>query len=272
MQSEAQLIVAHRGASADAPENTIAAFRLAWEQGADAAEGDFHLTRDSQVVCSHDPTTKRLSGVDLRISDSTLDELQKIDVGSWKDPSFRHERMPTLSDVLAARPPDKKFYIEIKCESHIVPFLQRILQGSNSPPEHTVFISFNENVIRSIKTRLPQYKAYWLVGFDQNKQDEKWYPPMEHVVATAKRLGADGVDLNANMEVMTPRAIQLCRQAGLSVHAWTVDDLDTARVLQELGVDSITTNRPGELRQGLLKGRVHAAQRPNAPRAKGASH
>ena len=77
-------IVAHRGASLDAPENTLAAFRLAWSQGADAIEGDFRLTKDGRIACLHDDTTQRTAGLDLTVADSTLAELRELDVGSWK--------------------------------------------------------------------------------------------------------------------------------------------------------------------------------------------
>ncbi|TWU26080.1 glycerophosphodiester phosphodiesterase family protein [Bythopirellula polymerisocia] len=92
----AQLLVAHRGASADAPENTLSSFQLAWEEGADAIEGDFYLTSDNQIVCIHDDTTERVSGVDLDVASATLEELRKLDVGSWKERKYINERIPTL--------------------------------------------------------------------------------------------------------------------------------------------------------------------------------
>ncbi len=76
------MIVAHRGASGDAPENTLASFSLAWQQDADAIEGDFHLTSDGHIVCIHDSDTNRVSGTRLVINKSTLKELQELDIGS----------------------------------------------------------------------------------------------------------------------------------------------------------------------------------------------
>ena len=86
-------IIAHRGASYDAPENTLAAFRLAFEQGADGIEGDFHLAADGQVVCSHDATTGRCGDADVAIATSSLRQLKRIDVGRWKSQQFAKERM-----------------------------------------------------------------------------------------------------------------------------------------------------------------------------------
>ncbi len=108
--ADAQLIVAHRGASYDAPENTLAAFRLAWDQDADAIEGDFYVTKDQQIACIHDKTTKRVAPQqpELSIANSTLKELQKLDVGSWKHPQYTAERIPTLKEVLATVPEGKQ--------------------------------------------------------------------------------------------------------------------------------------------------------------------
>jgi len=250
--SSAQSVVAHRGASFDAPENTRASFLLAWEKDADAIEGDFYLTRDQKIVCFHDATTERVSDVNFRVEQSTLAELQKLDVGTWKDKRFSDERMPSLSDVLALVPSDKNFFIEIKSGPEIVPFLPRILQESGIKIDRVFIISFNKKVIRAVKERMPEQQAYWLAAFRQDEQTGKWTPTVEEVIATAKKIGADGVDLHANTDVVNSIFVDRCHQAGLSVHVWTVDNLNKAFLLQKMGVDSITTNRPGHLRRGLF--------------------
>ncbi|MCB9949963.1 MAG: hypothetical protein H6824_03175 [Planctomycetaceae bacterium] len=101
-----QFIVAHRGASYDAPENTLPAFKLAWEKGADAIEGDFYLTKDQQIVCIHDKDTKRTGKNQpvLTVAESTLAELRKVDVGSWKDAKYKETFIPTIQEVLATVP------------------------------------------------------------------------------------------------------------------------------------------------------------------------
>jgi len=98
------LIVAHRGSSIDAPENTLPAFLLAWEQGSDAIEGDFHITADGVIVCVHDKDTRRVAGVDLVVKDVTYQQLKDLDAGSWKAPEWEGTYMPTLSEVLATVP------------------------------------------------------------------------------------------------------------------------------------------------------------------------
>src|SRR5687768_9550612 len=97
-----QHIIAHRGASHDAPENTLAAFKLAIEQGADGFEADFYLAKDGRVVCLHDPDTKRVAGKKLLVREASFAELRALDVGIWKGPQWKGERLPTLEEVLAA--------------------------------------------------------------------------------------------------------------------------------------------------------------------------
>src|SRR4051812_19201695 len=107
-------IIAHRGASHDAPENTLAAVRLAWAQHADAVEVDVHLTRDWRLAVIHDPDTRRTGDEVCVVADSTLAELQRLDVGQWKDPRFAGERIPTLEDVFGSVPDGKRTFVELK--------------------------------------------------------------------------------------------------------------------------------------------------------------
>src|SRR5262249_38764427 len=97
-------IIAHRGASHDAPENTLAAMRLAWAQGADAIECDVHLARDGELVVVHDPDARRTTGVALEVARASVAELQQLDAGRWKDARFAGEKIPTLDEVLALVP------------------------------------------------------------------------------------------------------------------------------------------------------------------------
>src|SRR5690349_11820047 len=100
-------IIAHRGSSFLAPENTLVASHLAWQEGADAVEGDFRLTADGHIVCIHDATLKRTAGVDRSVSQCTLDELKAYDFGGWKAPKFVGERIATLPEMLSTRPVGK---------------------------------------------------------------------------------------------------------------------------------------------------------------------
>ncbi|HSG69711.1 MAG TPA: glycerophosphodiester phosphodiesterase family protein, partial [Planctomycetaceae bacterium] len=106
-------IIAHRGASYDAPENTLASVNLAWEQNADAVEIDIWLTSDNQIVLMHDKTPKRYGGPDTLVSEMTLEQLRALDVGAWKDPRWKGEKAPLLSEVLPLVPAGKRLFIEI---------------------------------------------------------------------------------------------------------------------------------------------------------------
>ena len=246
----AQLIVAHRGASHDAPENTLAAYKLAWEQGADAIEGDFHLTKDGKIICIHDGDTKRVTGIDRKIAATDFAELRTMDVGSWKDKKFAGERMPTLEEVLAIVPANKQVFIEIKCGPSIVPLLKTQVEASKLTAGQMVVISFNAQVIAEVRRQIPQIKAQWLVSYKQDKETQQWKPTREEVLATLKKIGASGLDTNAH-ETIDAGFVKQLREAKMDFHCWTVDDPKVAKRFVSLGVDSITTNRPGWLREQI---------------------
>ena len=145
------LVVAHRGASFDAPENTLPAFKLAWEQGADAIEGDFLLTKDGHIVCIHDRTTKRFCDQDLVVAKSTLKQLKALDVGSWKNEKYVGTRIPTISEVFATVPEGKKIFVEVKCGVEIIPSLVKEIEESNLGCEQIILICFKAEVVKSFK-------------------------------------------------------------------------------------------------------------------------
>ena len=123
-------IIAHRGASYDAPENTLEAVRLAWSQKADAVEVDVFLSKDGEVVLHHDATTKKLSGVDRKVVDQSYAELRQLDVGAWKGDQWYGVRIPKLDDVLATIPEGKRIFIEVKCGPEIIPALAKSFRQS----------------------------------------------------------------------------------------------------------------------------------------------
>src|SRR5215216_5979497 len=107
-------VVAHRGASFDAPENTMAATNLAWKQKADAVETDIFLSKDGKLVVSHDKNGKRTAGRDVNYVEITQAESRTLDAGSWKDPKFKGEKVPLLEEQIASIPPGKRMLVEIK--------------------------------------------------------------------------------------------------------------------------------------------------------------
>lgn len=246
------IIIAHRGASHDAPENTLAAFELAWQRGADGIEGDFHLTADRQIVCIHDKDTKRTAGTGPAVADSTLAELRELDVGAWKDPCWAGQRVPTLAEVLATVPDGRKVYIEVKCGPEIVGLLMPIIAASGLADGQIVIIGFDADVIAQVRRALPRLKALWLSGFEQNEQTGRWRPTPEEAIATLRRIDAHGLSCAAH-ECVDRAFVRSVRAAGFEFHVWTVNEVETARRFRSLGVGSITTNRPGRLRAELEK-------------------
>jgi glycerophosphoryl diester phosphodiesterase len=251
MSAPAQVIVAHRGASFDAPENTLAAYRLAWQQGADGAEGDFYLTADNKIVCIHDPTTKRTGDRDLDVAKSTFDELRKVDVGKWKSAAYANERIPTIDEVLAIVPPGKLYYIEVKCGPEILTGLDAAIAKSGLKPDQLRIISFNAKVIAEAKKRMPQIKAHWISGFKADKETKEITPTTEAVFKTLKDVSADGFNGQWNARVWTAAFVEKLKATGLETAVWTVDDPAVAKKLAKLGVWGVTTNKPGWLREQL---------------------
>jgi len=244
------LIVAHRGASKDAPENTIPAFELAWQQGADAIEGDFHFSRDGEIICIHDKDTRKTSGQNLKVRKSTLDELRQLDFGQYHSAGYAGTRVPTLAEVFRTVPQGKKFYIEIKSGPAIVPKLVEEIAKSGLDEDQIVVISFKENVIRALKSKAPQYRAMWLSGFKETASGKKT-PSLNRILKTLKKIRADG--FSSSKSGIDPSVIKEVKARGYEYHVWTIDDGETAKQLVEWGAQSITTNIPGEMREMLFE-------------------
>ncbi len=242
------LIVAHRGASEDAPENTLPAFRLAWEQGADAIEGDFYRTKDGHIVCIHDGDTKRVAGVKMEVQESTLEELRKLDVGSWKGPKWAGTRIPTLKEVLAVVPAGKRFYVEVKGSAEMVPQLLEELASSGLTKEQIVVIAFNPEVVAAVKAGAPQYKAYLLSGFKKNDAGQIT-PTIDKILETLKASGAEG--FSSSHDLIEEAVVRRVMEAGYAYHVWTVDDAAVAKRFIQWGAQSITTNAPGRIRKAV---------------------
>ena len=244
-QGRAVEFVGHRGASHDAPENTLASFRLGWQQ-ADACELDIHLTKDGQVVVSHDAKTKRTTGVDHKIAESTLAELRALDAGKWKGPQWAGEKLPTLAEVLALQPEHKRLCIEIKCGAEVRPELARVLRAAGKQPGQVVLIGFKLATMQEAKQLFPDLTVLWLAGLKKNMPP----PRIADLVAQARAAGLDGLDLDYRFPI-DAAAVKLATEAKLQFYVWTVDDPAVAQKLVAAGVQGITTNRPQWLREQL---------------------
>src|ERR1035437_436502 len=123
--------IAHRGESFAAPENTLAAIKLAWTHRADGVEIDVRLSKGNKIIVIHDMNTKRTSGVSRSVKSQSLESLKKLDVGIWKGKKWLNERIPILEEVLETVPHRKFVMIEIKCSIAILPLLNKLLQKTN---------------------------------------------------------------------------------------------------------------------------------------------
>lgn len=242
-------IIAHRGASADAPENTLSSMRLAWKQNADAIETDMWLSTDGKIIVFHDDLTKRYDGKARKISSLSWEESQQVDVGSWKGTQFKGERMPSLESLLGTVPKGRRAVLEIKCGPEIVPELSRVIRGSGRTTSEVAIISFNYEALKESKRVLPHLEHYFLSGYDKNKQTGE-LPQLGPLLARCKEAHFDGLDLQFKWP-MTPAFVSQVKAAGMKLVVWTVDDPIVARRLTEAGVDGITTNKPEWLREQL---------------------
>lgn len=246
-------IIAHRGASHDAPENTVASTRLAWQQGADGSECDIWLTKDGRIIVIHDDNTRKTAGRDRKVAEQTFAELRALDAGAWKGAEWKGEKLPALDELIATVPPGKRLVIEVKCGPEILPEVERALQASGRPSSQFVIISFNYDVVVEAKRRIQQIPAFWLHSYKKDKQSGK-LPELPALIAKAKAARADGLNLNYEFPIDAAFAKQV-HDAGLKLYVWTVNDDIVARRLVEAGVDGITTDRPQWLRERMRQSR-----------------
>ncbi len=243
-------IIAHRGASHDAPENTLAAVQLAWQQGADAVEVDVQLSKDGKLVVIHDDNTKRSAGVARKVCAQTLDELRHLDVGSWKSKRWASERIPALDAVLETVPEGKRLFVEFKCSSEGISEFKRAAKDMRNGAARLVAIGFSSETMRQLKAELPGIEVCWIRKLRRHWRTGRLSRPLDRMIATARELGVDGVDLDVRSPLNSAR-VEKFRAAGLRTYVWTVDSPAKARQLAAAGVDGITTNRPGWLRENL---------------------
>ncbi|MCF8359148.1 MAG: hypothetical protein K9H26_10340 [Prolixibacteraceae bacterium] len=233
--------IAHRGASYIAPENTLASAKLAWELGADAVEIDVHLSADKRVMVIHDDNTKRVSsGVNYyKIAETSSEKLRTVDVGSFKSDEYAGEKIPFIEEVLKTVPPGKKLVVEIKCGTEVFPALKNSIDESGKIGQ-LVFISFNWDAVLMAHEMFPENECYYL----------KMFPfGLKAKIKAAAEKGLTG--LNLYHKIITKRVVEEASGQGLEVLAWTVDNPKVVKRLNDLGVTTVTTNRPGWLKKQI---------------------
>lgn len=242
-------LIAHRGASHDAPENTLASVMLGWDQGADAVEVDVHQSRDGHIMVIHDGHTRRTARLNRRVRAQTLAELRALDAGRWKHRRWAGEKIPALAEVMDTIPDGKRLFIEIKCGPESLPEFVETVQRSGRKPAQVVPIGFHFATMKLVKWALPDCEVCWVQAFRRGWHG-RWRPTAEKLIEHARAAGLDGLDLGANGPV-NAAFVEKVHAAGLKLYIWTVDSPARARRLIAAGVDGITTNRPAWLRKQL---------------------
>ncbi len=260
------LITAHRGYAEIAPENTLSAFQAALTAGADASEFDVHMTLDGVLIVIHDDTVDRTTDGTGAVSELTYEYLSTLDAGSWKDPKFAGERIPTLHETLTFFEANNMVAVlEIKVAYIVDPVLEMLF--ATGMDKRTVIISFEESAIKKIIEEHPEIPALlllygdpYMTGSTQNK--------VNNIVQKANEIGTKYVGpFSFQLEHLDPdlipeaiynltnnydpgelplaldaETIAALHERGFVIDAWTVDNEENIRSLVEYKADFITTN------------------------------
>ena len=237
-------IIAHRGASQEAPENTLAAFALGWSQ-VDICELDIWSTSDGHLLVCHDASTRRTTGVERLICRHTLAELQELDAGSWKGPDYAGEKLPSLAEVLKLMPAGKRLLLEIKGGMNVVSLLRAELETS-AKRDRVAVQSFDDEVCSQSKQALPHLAVHYLSELSLDSESGLMTPPVDELIEKAAVARLDGLGLQ-NQPVIDAAYVERIHDAGLRLNVWTVDNPAEARRLRDSHVDGVITNRPGWL-------------------------
>lgn len=234
-------IIGHRGFSARAPENTLAALRLALRSGADAVEWDLHVAACGTPVVIHDATLERTTDGTGAVADTRAEALRALDAGSWFDPRFAGEGVPTLREALAeVAGSGAAVYPEVKSwrEPDDLTRMARTVREAGMA-DRTVFISLDFDTVDRLATLAPGCRMGYVVARHGEFVD---------ALSRARRLGGRGlVDLGHRLVLEDPDLVPRARAQGVDVAVWTVDDPVEAEALARAGVRRFTTNQVEEL-------------------------
>ena len=270
-----KLLVAHRGASAYAPEHTLAAYRLAIAQGADYVEQDLAVTKDGILICLHDDTLERTTNIEEAFPDRcsadpatgqrrwlavdfTLEEIKRLDAGSWFDPKFAGERIPTWEEAVAAVGTAAGLYPELKTpalyESRGIDMTRLFIESvrrlglTSRPPASLIVQSFDDRPLRRLATELPANPRTFLI----EARDAKWVTPegLGEIAHFATGIGPSKLLLDGR-----PDIVRTAHQAGLTVTPYTFTTrgpetrfgdvgAEMRYYLTDLGVDALFTDNP----------------------------
>ncbi len=237
---ERPLVIAHRGASAEAPENTIAAFELALLRGADGIELDVHLSRDDHPVVIRDFTLERTTDGSGPVRERTVRELKRLDAGGWRGGRFRGQRIQTLQEVLERFRGRSPFWIELRGGSDLYPEIEERVVSTMEIYDvlgQALVQSFDHQALSRIQAMNRQVQLGALVS----------RPPLAPLIRSPGAARA----LCPEAHLVTDRTVAEIHEAGLGCYVWTVNEPAQMDRLVEWGVSGIVTDRPGLLRARL---------------------
>jgi glycerophosphoryl diester phosphodiesterase len=243
--SRSTLVLGHRGASAEAPENTLSAFRLAMAQGADGVELDVWRCATGEVVVAHDEDLVRVGGNPLRIADAPLSALRGVDVGAWKGDRFRGERIPLLTEVLEALP---TAFVNVELKSRgardlaLAHAAAEVIRRARAG-ERVIVSSFEWRLVAAFRLASPDVATGLLF------EDGYAWRLRTFLGVRALRPAA----VHPDLALATDARVRRWVARGLAVNVWTVDDPADAVRLARAGATAVITNAPGRVRAALAR-------------------
>lgn len=232
--------IGHRGSSAECPENTIASFRRALEQGAQMIECDLQLTADEHVVIIHDWTVDRTTTGEGTVREMTLDQIQALDAGVWKGPRFAGEVVPTLEETLDAVLPSARLNLELKCRGSDEDARRLAMSvvaavAQRDAFDRVIFSSFDRASLEALRDVSSEARlgVLWI------------FAPFDEAFALAEELGAAA--LHPRAEAVDVRVVDAAHERGLAVNTWTVNEPPAVLDMIRAGVDGIISDFPGRL-------------------------
>ena len=239
--TERTLVIAHRGANAYAPENTIESYQLAIDMKADGIETDVHFTKDGHIVTLHDEKIDRTSNGQGLVTDYTLEDLKFFDFGCKYKKAYTGTKIPTIDEMYElVKPTDMIINVEIKSADPRMPAALYEAAKRHNMVERIIYSSFNHyQLVRMLEADKNAFVAP-LYSFNMVKP----WTYCENIPAQASHPKFDQLKLYENY-------VDECHKRGIRVHPWTCDDPEVIKMLGEVGCDAIITNVPDVARRVL---------------------
>ena len=233
------LVVAHRGASMEAPENTLPAYIKAWDQGVDAIELDVRETKDKRLICIHDDSLGRVSESEYTVSQETLAALKAIDVGGFRSKKFANTYIPQLKEAFDCKPKKSKIFVEIKPSKISFNELNEMVETDVMSKLNTHFLGFYPNIVKALIKRFDIPATLSIIPAFFNYD----YKKINSLLEKSKSFGmCQQIDSKKSMNL-----IKKFKEEGKYCITWTVNNKKYMRDLIELGVDAIITDNPKKL-------------------------